>query len=103
LSRSGSRSKRGAIALVFSARLRGWARIEVHASGIVFAVFDTDSISLGKFGAAAIDSLGKLRPGLPLSALEGEAAGKELELLVRRLAGHGLLEYPVSRGPGAAE
>ncbi len=52
---------------------------------------------LGRFGASATACLQDLRTGLPLSALTsgGENNDKEIDLLLRRLAGHGLLEYRI--------
>jgi SagB-type dehydrogenase family enzyme len=50
---------------------------------------------LGRFGASAAACLRDLRTGLPLSSLgpDGHHADKEIDLLLHRLAGHGLLEY----------
>ena len=58
---------------------------------------------LGRFGASAAACLQDLRTGLPLSSLTsgGENNDKEIDLLLRRLAGHGLLEYRIgSSGNG---
>jgi len=61
-------------------------------------------VNLGKFGAAAADCLQELRTGLPLTYLsESGSAGKEIDLLVRRLAVHGLLEYCIGRPEGSAD
>ena len=59
---------------------------------------------LGRFGAAAASCLDDLRTGLKLSSLapDGHHADKEIDLLLRRLAGHGLLEYRVA-DPGGGE
>ena len=59
---------------------------------------------LGRFGAAAASCLDDLRTGLKLSSLapDGHNADKEIDLLLRRLAGHGLLEYCVAN-PGGGE
>lgn len=97
----GTKSRRGAASPALLARLGRWAKIEAHASGAIAAVSETDYIILGKFGAAAIDCLQKLRTGMALSAFASESGNirNEIDLLVRRLAGHGLLEYRVSR-PG---
>jgi SagB-type dehydrogenase family enzyme len=88
---------------VLLARLGRWARVESHASGTIVAFFETDSVILGKFGADATDCLQKLRMGLPFSALVSETGTirNESDLLIRRLAGYGLLEYAVSR-PGSS-
>jgi SagB-type dehydrogenase family enzyme len=73
--------------------------VEVHASGAIAAVLGTDSIDLGTYGAPALRCLQELRAGLPLSALTSGngGIGKEGELLVRRLATQGLLEFLVGR------
>ena len=54
---------------------------------------------MGKFSAGAADRAQNLRTGLPLGsfASEGRSIDKEVQLLVRRLAGHGLLEYRLGR------
>jgi SagB-type dehydrogenase family enzyme len=54
---------------------------------------------LGKFSAAAADRAQDLRMGLPLGsfASDGRRIDKEIHLLVRRLARHGLLEYRLAR------
>jgi SagB-type dehydrogenase family enzyme len=54
---------------------------------------------LGKFSVGAMDRARDLRTGLPLSsfAADGNAADKEIDLLVRRLARRGLLEYRLAR------
>ncbi len=56
---------------------------------------------LGRFGSAAAACLQDLRTGLPLSSLEN--TDKEIELLLRRLAGSGLLEYAVPNPRNNAE
>ena len=54
---------------------------------------------LGRFGASAAACLQDLRTGLPLSSLMsgGLNTDKEIDLLVRRLAGNGLLEFRIGR------
>jgi SagB-type dehydrogenase family enzyme len=61
----------------------------------IVACFNNHSVALGKFSAGAADRAQELRVGLPLSSFEsdGRSIDKEIHLLVRRLAGHGLLEY----------
>ena len=78
----------------------------MHASGAVVALFEADSVMLGRFGASAAACLQDLRKGLPLSSLtpSGQNGDKEIDLLLRRLAGHGLLEYCFgSPGKGAED
>jgi SagB-type dehydrogenase family enzyme len=54
---------------------------------------------LGKFSAGAADRAQDLRMGLPLGSFAsgGRRIDKEIHLLVRRLARHGLLEYRLAR------
>ena len=78
----------------------------MHASGAVVAVFEADSVMLGRFGASAAACLQDLRKGLPLTSLTpgGQNGDKEIDLLLRRLAGRGLLEYGFgSPGNGAED
>jgi len=57
------------------------------------------SFDLGTFGAAVVDRAQHLRAGLPVASFASARRGsdKELDLLVRRLARHGLLEYHLAR------
>jgi SagB-type dehydrogenase family enzyme len=97
----GPKPRRGAASPTFFARLGRWARVEAHASGAIVAVFEADSVMLGRFGASAAACLQDLRVGLPLGSLTsaGGNTDKEIDLLFRRLIGHGLLEYCI-RNPG---
>src|SRR5262249_48645941 len=54
---------------------------------------------LGTFGGAAGDRGQDVRVGLPLGsfASDGRRTDKEIHLLVRRLARHGLVEYRLAR------
>jgi SagB-type dehydrogenase family enzyme len=65
------------------------------ADGNIVACFDGHSVALGKFSAGAVDSVPHLRTGLPLHsfAAAGRRIDKEIDLLVRRLARRGLLEF----------
>jgi len=78
-----------------SARLTGHIRLETQADGTILACFDDQSITLGKFSAGAMKRAQDLRTGLPLTAFAhlDRAVDKEVDLLVRRLARSGLLEY----------
>ena len=82
-----------------STRLSAHITIEVRADGNVFACFDGHSDGLGKFSADAVNRAQELRTGLPLGAFAsgGRAVEKEIDLLVRRLARRGLLEYRLGR------
>ncbi len=78
-----------------AARLQAHARLEVHASGELFAYVDGYPISIGRFGAGAVERAQELRKGLPFASFSatGRKIEKEVDLLVRRLAESGLLNY----------
>lgn len=82
-----------------SARLSGHISLETRADGTTAAFFDDHAVGLGKFSAAAVKRAAALRSGLPIASFAGgRAVDKEVDLLVRRLARHGLLEYRLARG-----
>jgi SagB-type dehydrogenase family enzyme len=88
---------------ILSARLDGHVMIEARSAGDVVARFNGMSLALGQFSPAAAARAKELHTGLPLAALAGsrKAVDKELDLLVRRLAARGLLEFHLARpGPG---
>ncbi len=62
-------------------------------------------MGLGRFGAGVADRWKDLQTGLPLVSFapDGQNLDKEIDLLVRRLARRGLLEYRVGRSPIAAD
>jgi SagB-type dehydrogenase family enzyme len=92
------KSGRRAAPTALSARLSGHVALEAHANGDVVASIDGYSVGLGRFSADTADCLAKLRTGLPLASLaSGRKADKDIDLLVRRLARRGLLEYRVGR------
>ncbi len=77
-----------------AARLSGHVTLETHADGQIVACFDGFSVGLGTFSASAAERAQGLRAGLPLASFaSGRNTDKEIDLLVRRLARHGLLEY----------
>lgn len=82
-----------------SARLSTHVTLEAHATGQVIASFDGYLVGLGAFSAGVAHRLQDLRVGLPLASFaSGERnIDKEINLLVRRLAKHGLLEYRFQR------
>jgi SagB-type dehydrogenase family enzyme len=88
-----------------SARLRRSIRLEAQANGEIIACFDGHSVGLGTVSAAAADRAQELRVGLPLSSISSARRNidKEIGLLVRRLAGHGLLEYRLGRSPNGED
>jgi SagB-type dehydrogenase family enzyme len=93
----GIKRKRPAGPSAVCARLSGRVRLEAHAHGEIVACFDGYSVGLGTFGAGAAARAQDLRMGLPLASFaSGRRNDKEIDLLVRRLARHGLLEYCLS-------
>ena len=82
-----------------SARLSGHVTLEAQANEQIFACFDGYSVGLGTFSAGAMDRARDLRIGLPLASFVSGRRNidKEIHLLVRRLARHGLLEYRLRR------
>lgn len=83
-----------------SVRLVDRAVIEALASGEIVARLGRYTFSVGAFGTRVADRLSELRTGLPLELV---ALNKEIELLVRRLSGHGLVEYRLARPQGAED
>ncbi|MFL6818205.1 MAG: SagB family peptide dehydrogenase [Bradyrhizobium sp.] len=85
-----------------SARLAAHIALEAGADGTILAHFDSHSVALGKFSAGVAERLDDLRSGLSPALLEPsrETPEQGLELLVRRLAEHGLLEYRLGSGEG---
>jgi SagB-type dehydrogenase family enzyme len=101
----GIKSERRATPPTLSARLAGYVTLEARAAGEIAACFSGLSIGLGKLSANAADRARRLRKGLPLRsfASHGRKIDKEIDLLVRRLAGHGLLEYRLGRSPSGMD
>jgi SagB-type dehydrogenase family enzyme len=86
-------------AATLSARLLSHVTLQAQAGGHIVAQFDDISLGLGKFGAEAAERAKELRLGLPLSAFAfgNQETDKEIHVLVRRLAGRGLIEYRLGR------
>jgi SagB-type dehydrogenase family enzyme len=85
-----------------SARLSAHVTVEAQTSGEIAACFNGFLLPLGTFSESTAKRVQDLRTGLPLASIgagRGHSA-KELELLVRRLARRGLLEYRVGRSRG---
>jgi SagB-type dehydrogenase family enzyme len=82
-------------------RLIDHVALETHPRGEIAARFDNQSVRLGEFGAGAIDRAQDLRIGLLLDSFASDVSNvdKEIHLLVRRLARHGLLEYRLGHSP----
>jgi SagB-type dehydrogenase family enzyme len=90
-------TKRGrrTVPATVSARLGGHVTLEAHADGKIIACFDGASAGLGTYSAGVADRAQGLRTGLPLASFASSRRNidREIQLLVRRLARHGLLEY----------
>ena len=86
---------------ILSARLNSHVTIEARAAGDIVARFNGMSLALGQFSSAAAERARELNKGLPLAALASprRTVDKEVDLLVRRLAARGLLEFRLVR-PG---
>jgi len=95
----GTKSARRAVPPVIFARLSGHVTLQARADGEIAACFEGYAIGLGKFSAGAADRAQELRTGLPLAAFASGSRDfdKEIDLLVRRLARRGLLEYCLRR------
>ena len=82
-----------------SARVTGHVTLEAQANGTIIACFDGYSVDLGRFSADAAERAQDLRTGLPLAAFASGSreVDQEIQVLVRRLARRGLLEYHLQR------
>jgi SagB-type dehydrogenase family enzyme len=83
------------------ARLSGHVTLDAHADGNIVACFEGHSVGLGTFGAGAAGRVQDLRIGMPLASFASgsRSIDQEIDLLVRRLAKQGLLEYRLGRSP----
>jgi len=91
---SGSKKVRRAALPTISARLSSRVTLEAQADGKIAACFDGYSVGLGTFSVGAAERAQELRTGLSLASFaSGQNVDKEIDLLVRRLARRGLLEY----------
>ncbi len=98
------RVRRAAPATVF-ARLCGHVTLEARMGGEIAACFDGYSVALGRFSAGVADRAKNLSIGLPLAsfAAGGRNIDKVIDVLVRRLARRGLLEYRLGRSRNDAD
>jgi SagB-type dehydrogenase family enzyme len=82
-----------------SVRLIPQVTLEAQADGKVAAAIEGYGIGLGKFSADAITRAQALHTGLALAsfASDGPTPDREIDLLVRRLAQRGLVEYRFGR------
>jgi SagB-type dehydrogenase family enzyme len=85
-----------------SARLAGRVALAAQAGGEIIASFDGYAVHLGTFSAEAAERAQALRTGLPIASFASgrRSVDRETGLLLRRLAGRGLLEYRLG---GAAD
>jgi SagB-type dehydrogenase family enzyme len=94
--------RRGIAPSVISARVNSHVALEAQAGGMVAARFNGYSVGLGRFSPPVAGRLQELRKGIPLASFAGtRQADKEMDVLVRRLARSGFLEYgfgPVGAG-----
>jgi SagB-type dehydrogenase family enzyme len=90
---------------MLSARLAGHVTLKAETNGGFAAHFYGYSVALGKFSAAAAHRVEALRAGLPLRDFAGSrrTTDREIALLVRRLARHGLLEFRLGRSVRGAD
>ena len=99
MAKSGRNTGRRIAPPVTSAFLSAHVRLDARADGSVAARFGGYSVNLGRFSTAVTGRLQELRRGLPLTSFAGSrAADKEIDLLVKRLARAGLLEYRLALG-----
>jgi SagB-type dehydrogenase family enzyme len=98
-------ARKTTVAAVIFAQLNAQITIEAQADGSLAAGFDGYTVPVGKFSGAAIKHAKELRVGLPLDAFSrnGNAVQKEIDVLVRRLARSGLLEYRLAQPRGDKE
>ena len=84
---------------VLTARLSGeHITLQAQADRTVAANFHGYSVGLGQFSPAVLSRLQELRTGVPIASLaSNRPADKEMDLLVRRLARSGLIEYRFGR------
>ena len=95
----GTKRGQAAAPATLSARLVGHVTLEARPDGHVVADVDGHPIGLGQFSAGVAEHAQNLRAGLPLASFASgrRPIDKEVELLVRRLAVHGLVEYRLGR------
>ncbi len=87
---------------VLAAQLNERFTLQAQADGSLAATFDGYAVELGKFSTGAVKRARDLRGGLALQSFspEGSSVDREIDLLVRRLARHGLVEYRLLRARG---
>jgi SagB-type dehydrogenase family enzyme len=94
-----TKARRKIVPPVLSARLNERFTLQAQPDGRVAAGFEGYAVELGTFSASAVKRARDLRTGLPLASFsaQGSPVDREIDLLVRRLARQGLLEYRLAR------
>jgi SagB-type dehydrogenase family enzyme len=104
--RGTKRRRRDAIAsAALSARIGSHVALEARLNGTIIACFDHHSVDLGQFSTDAAERAQDLRNGLPLNSTTSGASNidKEIQLILKRLASHGLLEYRLTNSQSARD
>jgi SagB-type dehydrogenase family enzyme len=88
-----------------SARIPGHVTLQADRGGKIAACFAGGALVLGTFSARTAQRAQNLRTGLALASFTSDTGplDEEVDLLVRRLAMLGLLEYRLERGAGNDE
>jgi SagB-type dehydrogenase family enzyme len=86
-------------------RLLSHVALEASAAGDIALVFDGRSVAFGRLSPQAVAQARGLRTGLPLAlfAAPKRSADKDVDMLVRRLAARGLIEYRLGHLRGGGE
>jgi SagB-type dehydrogenase family enzyme len=97
-----AKRRRKIVPPVLFARLNERFTLQPKTDGNLVADYDGYVVELGKFSTGAIKRARDLRTGLPLRSFSplGSSVDREIDLLVRRLARQGLLEYRLARVRG---
>jgi SagB-type dehydrogenase family enzyme len=84
---------------VLSARLNERFTLQMRPDGSLAADYEGYTVELGKISSGALKRLRDLRSGLPLHSFsaDGSSVDREIDLVVRRLARQGLVEYRLFR------
>jgi len=94
-----------AVPPTLSVRLLGHVALDMKPDGMIGARVGDQTVPLGRFGAPAATCARSLSAGIAWGSVQAgtQDADTELQVLVRRLAMHGLLEYHLSHpATGAA-
>ena len=99
----GGKTEKRAAPATLSARLLPRVTLDGRADGKIVAAFDGHSLGLGTYSEDAARRAQELHTGLPFRAFAStrNKLDQEIHQLVRRLAGHGLLEYRLAAPDGA--